>query len=150
VATLYRSAPEDGMTDLVLLAESFTFNWATANLVQLTARRPPPSAYAKPLSEAQPAFYSDRVALAAGLSTTATWLAFERHDELGWWSLAGDVALTSAVAAGEVMKRDHFMTDVLTACWLEAASVCWCPGLTKAKYGWCLRARGSRSAGRWY
>ena len=68
-------------------------------------------------------FYSGHTAVAAGLSATATYLAFERDPD-GWqpWVLLGSGALiTGFVGVQRVRSRSHFPTDILAGAVFGAA-----------------------------
>jgi undecaprenyl-diphosphatase len=60
-------------------------------------------------------FYSGHTAITAGLTATATYMAFVRgDDELeGWLTLAGGTLLTGLVGWQRVSVRAHFPTDVI-------------------------------------
>lgn len=119
---------ESGWVDAVMYAESATVTWAATNLVKLAVRRPRPVAYAERDERAKQglppidvtetdralSFWSGHAAITAALSTTATYLAFARHDDplRGWLTLGGGAAITGLVATGRVRSGKHFPTDV--------------------------------------
>lgn len=105
------------LDDVVLLVESVVINTAASNVVKLAVRRPRPRAYER-LDAPAPtdlglSFYSGHTALAAGLWATSSYLAFEREHPSRWWTFAIGGLLTTSVAAGRIVERDHFPTDVL-------------------------------------
>ncbi len=120
---------DSGWTYALLYAESAACNWALTNLTKIAVRRPRPRAYLardraeragrdfEGSSETDDAlsFYSGHTAITAGLTATATYMAFVRgDDELeGWLTLAGGAVLTGVVGWQRVSVRAHFPTDVI-------------------------------------
>ncbi len=116
------------LVDGILYAQTAALTWANTNLIKIATRRPRPSAYRErdervaagqdpSVTETDTAlsFVSGHAAMAAALSSTATYLAFARSDSplRGYLTLAGGVLVTSAVSWGRVRGGKHFPTDVI-------------------------------------
>lgn len=116
------------LVDGILYVETAALTWANTNLIKIATRRPRPSAYRErdervaagqdpSVTETDTAlsFVSGHAAMAAALSSTATYLAFARSDSplRGYLTLAGGVLVTSAVSWGRVRGGKHFPTDVI-------------------------------------
>lgn len=129
-------------TYLMLYAESAMLNLAVGDLAKMAIRRPRPTAYAEVRrtgtlsgdTNAALSFYSGHAALVAGLSATATYLAFARDESglEGWLTLAGGSALTVLVSVARVRARAHFPTDVLAGVFAGASLGTLVPHLHRA------------------
>lgn len=123
--------PDSFWTHLTLYAESAALNIALADITKMAVRRPRPIAYHTVRDTGVPpadtdsslSFYSLHTALAAGLSATATHLAFHRSPDgvEPWVILGGGALLTALVAWQRVEARAHFPTDVLAGALVGAA-----------------------------
>ena len=121
-ATLYRDRG-GSWADLGLYCESVMMNWAIANVVKVAFRRPRPVLFhleregevLERETDLSLSFYSLHTAFAAGITSTATYIATERFGS-GWqtWVTAGvGTALTASIGVGRMLSMNHFTTDVL-------------------------------------
>ena len=128
VETALSRSNEAALVDGILYAETAALTWANTNLIKIATRRPRPSAYHErderlaagldpSVTETDTAlsFVSGHAAMAAALSSTATYLAFARSDSplRGYLTLAGGSLITTAVSWGRVRGGKHFPTDVI-------------------------------------
>jgi membrane-associated phospholipid phosphatase len=118
---------QTGLVDFLLYAETLALTQATTNLVKLAVRRPRPAAYrAAEANRDNPdysnvetdsalSFFSGHASMTAGVSATATYLAFTRSPSSWrpWATLVGGLALTSFVSIQRVRAGSHFPTDVI-------------------------------------
>ena len=114
---------EPWWTNLLLYVESATMIVALTNLTKLAVRRPRPSAYialrtdgvAPTDTDSSLSFFSGHAALAASLSATAIYLAWQRGAPrpTRWALILGGAALTLTVAIRRVTEGEHFPTDVI-------------------------------------
>ena len=115
--TWHERSGAEAFEDVVLLAQSALINTAASNVVKLAARRPRPQAYdhfdAHAPTDLGLSFYSGHTSLAAGLWATSSYLAFERRHRLRWVTFAIGGLVTTTVAVGRVVEREHFPTDVI-------------------------------------
>jgi undecaprenyl-diphosphatase len=121
---------EPWWTNLLLYVESSTVIMALTNLTKLAVRRPRPSAYialrtdgvAPTDTDSSLSFFSGHTALAASLSATAIYLAWQRGAPRPTrWALAlGGAALTLTVAIRRVTEGEHFPTDVMVGALMGA------------------------------
>jgi len=133
IATGYRNRADSALVDAVIYAEALALTWAATNLAKLTVRRPRPVAYqeqerlyelygmedAPSITETDTSlsFFSGHTALAAAVSSTATYLAFVRSPDSArpWITLSAGTALTAFVGVQRVRAGEHFPTDVIAA-----------------------------------
>jgi membrane-associated phospholipid phosphatase len=131
IASGYRDGASSGLVDAVIYAEALSITWAATNIAKLTVRRPRPRAYqeqerlyaiygmedAPSITETDTAlsFFSGHTAMAATVTSTATYLAFVRSPNTArpWITLLGGTALTAFVGVQRVRAGAHFPTDVI-------------------------------------
>jgi len=131
VASGYRDGASSGLVDAVIYAEALSITWAATNMAKLTVRRPRPRAYqvqerlyeiygmevAPSITETDTSlsFFSGHTALAATVTSTASYLAFARspHSVRPWLTLLAGTALTTFVGIQRVRAGEHFPTDVI-------------------------------------
>ncbi|MCA9668397.1 MAG: phosphatase PAP2 family protein [Myxococcales bacterium] len=121
-----------GLTDALFYTQSILINIALVNIVKLTVRRPRPEAYwqvrnsgtaGNEKTDLALSFYSGHAAFTAGVTATASYLAFRRYG-VGWRSfltLGVGIALTAAVSIERVRSLAHFPSDVITGAIVGAA-----------------------------
>jgi hypothetical protein len=133
IVTGYRDGPSSGLVDAVIYAEALALTWAATNMSKLTVRRPRPAAYQEQErlyeeygmenapsitgTDTALSFFSGHTALAASVTSTATYLAFVRSPDSPrpWITLIAGTALTGFVAVQRVRAGAHFPTDVIAA-----------------------------------
>jgi len=127
-----------GPEEATLYLESALLNLSLANLVKLSARRPRPRSYldgANTETDSALSFYSGHTALTAGLSATASYLAFQRSSRWRWYTLAGGLFLTALVGSQRVQAREHFPTDVFAGALMGSGIGLLLPHLHRSKEG---------------
>ena len=133
IFTGYRSGASSGWVDAVIYAEALALVWAATNMAKLTVRRPRPRAYqeqerlneifgmdnAPSITDTDTglSFFSGHTALAATVTSTATYLAFARSPDTArpWITLSVGTVLTAFVGVQRVRAGAHFPTDVIAA-----------------------------------
>ena len=133
IATGFRDGADPAVDLGVLYVETVSLAWAAANTAKLIVRRPRPRAYqeqrrlvelygkdkAPNISETDfgMSFFSGHTAMAAALSSTATYHAFVRDPDAPrpWLTLGAGTALTTLVAIERVRSGAHFPSDVVAA-----------------------------------
>ncbi len=133
IATGVRDGAGPAVDLSVMYVETLSLAWAAANTAKLIVRRPRPRAYqeqrrlvelygkdkAPNISETDYgiSFFSGHTAMAAALSSTATYHAFVRDpDQARPWITAGaGAAITTLVAVERVRSGAHFPSDVVAA-----------------------------------
>lgn len=124
----YRDGSDEGWTDTILYLESGLANWAIANVVKLTVRRPRPNAYLLETPDRvdtnrELSFYSAHSAVTGGLVGTAAYLIFEREggSAEAWTVFGAGTALTAFVSWNRVRVKAHFPSDVVVGSLVGAA-----------------------------
>lgn len=129
--TGYRDGASSGLVDAVIYAEALSITWAATNMAKLTVRRPRPRAYQEQerlydlygmedapsitQTDTSLSFFSGHTALAATVTSTASYLAFARSPDTArpWITLLAGTALTVFVGVQRVRAGEHFPTDVI-------------------------------------
>ncbi|MSP74161.1 MAG: phosphatase PAP2 family protein [Myxococcales bacterium] len=159
IVTARHNDLDAGVITLGLYAESAMTTAAVTEVVKLLVQRPRPCTYQIDRRERPPlhcgqddddaylSFFSGHTAVTAALSTTATYLAFERDADgsRAAWTVSGGLALTSFVAVERMRAGKHFPTDVITGAVVGAGIGFLVPHLHK---GGAQSATGLSSDGR--
>lgn len=118
-----------GWVEMLLFTETVIVNWAFGNMAKLAVRRPRPEAYAaerrmEPRTDTDAAlsFYSVHTALAAGMTATASYLAFARAPGSveAWLTFGIGSAVTVFTGIQRVLALAHFPTDVMAGALIGA------------------------------
>jgi undecaprenyl-diphosphatase len=105
----------------IVYLETVVITTLITNLVKIAVRRPRPTAY-HPMGMPAPddtntalSFFSGHASVSAGLSATATYMAFARDPGSleAWLVFLGGMAVTTFVSVARVSEGKHFPTDVI-------------------------------------
>jgi len=122
VIPLVDSGMRDGMTDVVVIGESFVLANAVAVIAEVGVRRPRPFLYSEkaPVEERTDgngslSFFSGHstISFATSVATFATLHRRHPKSPLPWVFLGASLATSVFVATGRMISGNHFPTDVI-------------------------------------